>query len=34
MMSLDSFQGHKDGSKYANQLMWQTTLTKGKKKTT
>ena len=32
MIMLNLFQGHKDGSKYANQPMWDTTLTKGKKK--
>ena len=32
MIMLNLFQGHKDGSKYVNQPMWDTTLTKGKKK--
>ena len=30
MIKLDLFQGHKDGSTYANLSMWYSTLTKGK----
>ena len=32
MTKLDSSQGHKDGSKYANQSMWYTTLTQKRQK--
>ena len=33
MIQVDSFQGHKNGSTYANQSMWYTKITKGKRKT-